>query len=175
MRNGTHAAGAARLGAMLLVTAITGCTISIQPWTKPQPVPPPSFPNSDPLNPNMIMKNGPQRSLSANNEDTAQLVKNFNEEQDLRKALQDQVASLQKQLKNREDALRIGASELDESAKQIRQTRAEFRQWQTEMEELRDRIRKLEDYRSSAKPLIEDIYRFLDRDKEPAKMFRSKQ
>jgi septal ring factor EnvC (AmiA/AmiB activator) len=176
MRMWTHVARAVRLGAILLMATVTGCTISIQPWTKPQPPPPqPSFPDSNPLNPNMMMKNGAQqRNSSANNEETAQLIKQFNDEQDLRKSLQDQVASLQKQLKNREMAMQATAVEVDETTKQIKQTRAEFRQWQSEMEELRDRIRKLEEYRSSAKPLIEDIYRFLDRDKEPAKMFRSK-
>jgi hypothetical protein len=38
------------------------------------------------------------------------------------------------------------------------------------MDELRERIRKLEEYRLSAKPLIDDLYRFLDHEKEPGKL-----
>jgi hypothetical protein len=174
MRLGTQMAGTVRIGAILFMAAIAGCTISIQPWTKPQPPPPAPFPDGGgPMNPNLMSKNGGHgQNVPANNEETAQMIKKLNEEQDLCKALENQVETLKRDLKKREDTLRLASFEMDESTKQIKRTREEFRQWQSEMEELRERIRKLEDYRSSAKPLIEDIYRFLDRDKEPAKMFK---
>jgi uncharacterized coiled-coil DUF342 family protein len=56
---------------------------------------------------------------------------------------------------------------MDESSKQIKRTRDEFRQWQAEMDELRDRIRELEKNRATMKPLIEDVLRQLERDREP--------
>jgi vacuolar-type H+-ATPase subunit I/STV1 len=171
MSTWTNAARPVRLCAVLftVMAVMTGCTISIQPWTKPAP-PPPQTPPFPDMNPNMMMKNG-QQNTPAKNEEATQLIKNLNEEQDLRKALQDQVVSLRKQLKDREDNLRLASFEMDESSKQIKRTREEFRQWQSEMDDLRERIRKLEEYRSSAKPLIEDIYRYLERDSEP-KMFK---
>ncbi len=173
MRTWTQVAGVVRVGAVLCLTAIAGCTISIQPWTKPQP--PPTAPQGqDPTNPNnMMMKNGSSpQNVAANNEEFQRLISKLNDEVETRKAMQDQVVTLKRQLKDREENLRTASYEMDESSKQIKRTRDEFRIWQSEMDELRERIRKLEDYRSSAKPLIDDIYRYLDREKEAPRPFK---
>ena len=74
-------------------------------------------------------------------------IKQYNEADDHRKALQEQVQTLKKQVKDREDNLRLASHEMEESSSKLKHTRDEFRQWETEMTELRERVRKLEDNR----------------------------
>ena len=126
----------ARFAVMLLMAAVAGCTISIQPWTK-QPPPPatPPYPDAGPWNANMRNGMPPQQNAPANNEERAPMIKTLNEEQDLRKAMTDRVESLKKRLKEREDSLRLTSFEIDETTKQIKRAREDFRQVQTETEE----------------------------------------
>jgi hypothetical protein len=171
------------IGVGMLMLVVAGCTISIQPWTKPvAPTPPldgpaghPYAPPGQPYSPANF--NGPPPrplppNISANNEVTSQMLRDFKNVEDNRNALLDQVQSLRKQLKDREDNLRQASYEMDESSKHLKRTRDEFRQWQTEMDDLRDRVRKLEDYRAALKPLIEEILHELYREKETPKALR---
>lgn len=159
----------------LLLASIAGCTISIQPWTKPTPPPPPGaapvIDGQSPYPPGLLPGSAMRPPLPNGGADSmVQVIKQLNEADDQRKAYQEQVLTLRKQLKDREDTLRNASYEMEESSKQIKRTRDDFRVWQGEIDELRDRIRKLEDNRDSLRPLIEGILRQLDRDREPPKM-----
>jgi hypothetical protein len=157
------------IGLSALILA-AGCTVSVQPWTKqsapaaPVDAPPAGHPGTPPFNappPRPLPQN-----LNAPNEATALLQQKLFELEDQRNTLLNQVQTLKKQLKDREDNLRQASYEMDESSKHLKQTRTEFRQWQTEMDELRERVRKLEDYRATLKPLIEETLQHLNREKD---------
>jgi hypothetical protein len=167
------------IGVSALMLVAAGCTISVQPWTKPSVPPTPTEPppghpygNYPPSQFNAPTPRSLPQNMSAANEATSQLVRQLNDADDQRKALLDQVQSLKKQIKEREDNLRQASYEVDDSTKHLKRTREEFRQWQTEMDELRDRVRKLEDYRAALKPLIEEILHELYREKEAPKTLR---
>jgi peptidoglycan hydrolase CwlO-like protein len=164
------------LGVGMLMLVVAGCTISIQPWTKPAaPSVPVDAPPGHPYVPANYQGPAPKPfppNVSASNEATSQMIRELKNAEDQRNALVDQVQSLRKQLKDREDNLRQASYEMDESSKYLKRTREEFRQWQTEMDDLRDRVRKLEDYRSALKPLIEEILHELYREKETPKTLR---
>jgi chromosome segregation ATPase len=102
-----------------------------------------------------------------------QLIKQLNETEDQRKALLDQVQSLKKQARERDDNLQHASYELEESSKQFKRTREELRQWQGEMDEMRERMKKLEEMRTVLKPLIDEILRHLENDKDGPKLSRS--
>jgi hypothetical protein len=181
--------------ALLLMTA-AGCTISIQPWTKPVVVAPqpdpaalkpplPGYPPNYP--PNTAPPNGyppgaypptpypatPYPATTASlNEYNAQLVKQLNEKDDQNKALLDQMQGLKRLSRERDDYLQHASYEMDESSKQIKRTRDEVRQFSGEIEDMRERIRKLEEMRSALKPLLDEILYHLERDKEAARLPR---
>lgn len=155
------------IGLGLLMLA-GGCTVSIQPWTRPAP--PPSA-TTDPGSPHpgaVPFNSPPPRPLPANlnspGEGTSQLIQKLNESEDQRRALQDQVLTLKKQNKEHQENLRVATYEVEESSKNLKRTRDELRQWQTEMDELRERVRKLEEYRATLKPLIEETLHLLNRE-----------
>ena len=171
------------VGAILL--ASTGCTISIQPWQRAvpsTPVPAPvgitdpsaggfqPYGFQGPMPKPMPSVGGPLSFQGPNNEAIAQMMKQANETEDLRRALQDQVNSLKKQLKERDDSLRLASHEIEESSTKIRKTREEFRQWESEMTEMRERVRKLEDNRRAVGLMIEEILQHLDRPREPVRL-----
>lgn len=159
---------ALRLAALMLLT-VAGCTISIQPWTKPQP-PPPSPPTDGMWNPAM-MKNGQPQNPVVNNERMSEMIKSLNDEQEMRNALQQRLAQVNKQNKDLENNLQTVSYEMVQSTEQMKKTREEFRHAMAEMEELRERLNKMETtHRLSVKPLIDDIYRHLEREKEPPKL-----
>lgn len=106
----------------------------------------------------------------ANAEVVVNLNKQLNESEDIRRVLMEQVQALRKSVKDREENVRQASYEVEESSKQIKRTRDDFRQWHSELEEVRERIRKLEDSRTALRPLIEDILRQLDRDREAFKL-----
>ena len=167
-----------------ILLASTGCTISIQPWTRvttnPQPAPvgvtdpstggfvPYGF--QGPMPKPMPPVGGPLSFHGPNNEAIAQMVKQANEAEDLRRALNDQVNNLNKQLRERDEKLRLASHEIEESSTKLRKTREEFRQWESEMTEMRERVRKLEDNRRSVGLLIEEILQHLDRPREPVRL-----
>lgn len=172
-----------------------GCTISVQPWTKPvvtQPDPsagminpaggvPPGMMQQGGMPPGMIppgmMQQGrqmppqmpPMGGGGVPNESISHLIKQYNEADDHRKALQEQVQYLSRQVKERDEGLRRATYEMEDSTKQIKRTKDELRQWQGEMDEMRDRMKKLEEERTALKPLIEDILGELERRKETVK------
>ena len=154
------------LGALILAA---GCTVSVQPWTRPSPpavptdVPPTGHPGATPFN-GPLPRPLPQ-NLNTPNEATAVLEQRIYQAENQRDVYLNQVQSLKKQLKEREDSLRQASLEMDESSKHLKRTRDEFRQWQADMDELRDRVRKLEDYRATLKPLIEETLQHLNREK----------
>jgi hypothetical protein len=169
-RKGLHRVSA------LVLCATAGCTVTFQPWSKHAAPPPPvagqpvEQPGS-PYPPGILPTSGLRPPMPGPNSDSmVQLIKQLNEAEDNRKALQDQVQTLRKQLKDREENLRQASYEMEESSKQVKRTRDDFRQWQAEMEELRERIRKLEDGRAALRPLIEDILQQLDRDRDAHKL-----
>ena len=147
-----------------------GCTISIQPWTKPVAVAPPAPPF--PVDPTGGFQGPMPKALppGVGNDTMVQLIKEYRDAEDHRKALVEQVQSLRKQLKDRDSNLQLALHEVEESTKQLKRTRDDMRNWQAEMDDLRDRIRKLEESRASLKPLIEEILHHLERNKEPAKL-----
>lgn len=159
----------------VLPLVLAGCTVSVQPWSKAAALPPPPLSGltGDPAHgspyPPGILPTSAFRPppVNVNNDFIVQLNKQINDLDDQKKALQDQVYSLRKQLKEREADVRQASHEMEESTRHIKRTREEFRAWQTEMEELRERIRKLEENRASLKPLIEEVLRQLERDREP--------
>jgi predicted nuclease with TOPRIM domain len=116
---------------------------------------------------------GPPRQLPPNvgaaNEATSDLIRKFQETDEHRRALLDQVQSLKTELKNREESLRLVSREVEDTTRYVKRTRDEFHQWQAEMDELRERVRKLEDYRATLKPLLDEAINQLDLDKTPAK------
>jgi hypothetical protein len=176
-------------GLAILLAASMGCTVSVQPWTKPHPAvvapeppmgsPPGAFkapvPNPYPnYPPNAFPPNGyPPYTYppnpAAGNESTAQLIKQLNEMDDQRKAFQDQAQVLKKQLRERDDNLQHASYEMEESSKQLKRTREEVRQFSGELDDLRDRMRKLEEMRTALKPLIDEIMFHLEREKESSK------
>ena len=92
----------------LLLTSAGGCTVSIQPWTKPTPAAPAidpmtglphNMPAGFPPNPRAL-----PAGANSNNEATSQLIRQFNETDDQRRVLLDEVNNLRKQLKDRESA-----------------------------------------------------------------------
>src|SRR5436190_20225986 len=104
------------IGCVVLLL-VTGCTIQVQPWGKT------SGPAAaDPHPTGMIPANfqGPMpRPLpvpaqGANNETVMQLIKQYNEADDHRKALLEQVNALKRQVKEREDNLRLASHEMEE-------------------------------------------------------------
>jgi hypothetical protein len=114
----------------------------------------------------------PQNQGQAN-ESAAQLIKQLNDLDDQRRALQDQVQALKKQARDRDENLQHASFEMDESTKQIKRTREEVRQFSAELDDLRERMRKLEEMRTALKPLIEEIMFHLEREKDAAKSQRS--
>jgi chromosome segregation ATPase len=104
------------------------------------------------------------------NETMMQLIKQYNEADEHRKALLEQVQTFKKQVKEREGSLLLASHEIEESSTKLKRTREEFRQWETEMQELRERVRKLEENRRSVGVLIEEILQHLDRPKDPLKL-----
>ncbi len=149
----------------LLLACSAGCTVSVQPWTKPtaptthldpaapganaagfkgpmpaaypQGYPPGSYPPTYPPN------------AGAANESVSQLIKQLNETDDQRKALLDQVQNLKKIARERDDNLQHASYEMEESSKQLKRTREEVRQFGADMDDLRERLRKLEEMRSA--------------------------
>ena len=183
--------GGIRWSAVLLLAAGAGCTISVQPWTKPTPptthldpalgppnaagfkapLPtpyPPGYPPSG-YPPNGYPPSAYPPNASAGNESVSQLIKQLNETEDQRKALLDQVQNLKKSARDREDNLQHASYEMEESSKQLKRTREEVRQFGGEMDDLRERMRKLEEMRSALKPLMDEILFHLEREKESAK------
>jgi hypothetical protein len=165
------------IGLSVLVLIAAGCTVSIQPWTKPTaPAPndlPPGHPNAPANFIGPVPRALPPGMTAPNaNEATSQLVQKLNDSEDQRRALENQLSTLKKQVKDREESLQQASYAVADSSKDLRRTREEFRQWQTEMDELRDRLRKLEDYRATLKPLIEEILHQLDHDREAPKTLR---
>jgi prefoldin subunit 5 len=175
------------LGFVLLLTSAAGCTISIQPWTKPVPptqepplaathnpsgfkAPMPATYPTGPYPPGAYP--GPYPNNGAGNESVSQLIKQFNEAEDQRKALQEQVHVFKKLSKERDDSLQQASYEMEESSKQLKRTREEFRQFGAEIDELRDRVKKLEEMRTALRPLIDEIMYHLEREKEAAKLPR---
>lgn len=161
----------------MLLAVTTGCTISIQPWTKPAMTPATpggpamEHPGGSPYPPGLLPGSGARGPTPGAGADSmVQLTKLLNESDDNRKALQDQVFTLKKQLKDRDDNLRQASYEMEESSKHIKRTRDDFRQWHDEVEELRERVRKLEENRATLKPLIEEILHQLDRGNDPFKL-----
>ncbi len=183
--------------APFLLTAVAGCTVSVQPWTKPSgppapdpqaaaatsafkgpmptPLPPnPNLPNpyqgypQNPYGPGLYGPNG-----AANNESMSQLIKQFNETDDQRKALADQVQTLKKQARERDEHLQHASFEMEDSSKQLKRTREEVRQFTSELDDLRERMRKLEEMRAALKPLIDEIMYHLEHEKEAAKSARA--
>ena len=195
--------GGMMIAAVLLLGPTSGCTISVQPWTKPHPgapapdaaagaptsafkAPMPSpFPGSYPqvtpppggYPPNSYPPNpyspAGYSSQSTSNESVAQLIKQLNETDDQRKALLDQVQTLKKHSRERDDNLQHASYEMEESAKQLKRTREEVRQFAGELDELRDRMRKLEEMRTALKPLIDEIMFHLEREKDAARQPRA--
>ena len=165
----------ASVGMVLL--AAGGCTISVQPWTKASMAP--AGPDAGasgvvPSNfqvpvPRPLPGSGPGPG-APNNETMVQLIKQYNEADDHRKALQDQVQTLKKQVKDREDNLRLASHEIEESSSKLKRTRDEFRQWEAEMTELRERVRKLEDNRKAVGQLIDEILKSVERPREPVRL-----
>lgn len=175
-RKSRFAIGCAALAVILI--CVEGCTISIQPWSKPvavAPAPPDGMPPGmvpvGPQNP-LLTKGGPAPMPTApgTNEALSQLIKQYNEAEDHRKALLEQVNALKKQVKDRDEKLHHASYEMEESTQKIKRTRDEFRQWEGEMTELRERVRKLEDNRRAVGSLIEEILNHLDRPREPLKL-----
>ena len=111
-------------------------------------------------------------NLAAANDSASQLVRQLNDLDEHRKVLLDQVQAMKKQLKERDDNVQRANYEMEESTRSMKRNIDEFHQWQAEMDDLRERLRKLEDYRATLKPLIEEIIHQLDREKEPPKTFR---
>jgi predicted nuclease with TOPRIM domain len=168
------------LGLSLLGCA-AGCTISVQPWTKPvvMQAPDPAAnvnPAAGVIPPGMMPPGMPPPGiprqmppLGGTNESISHLIRQYNETDDHRKALLEQVQHLTRQVKERDDGLRRATFEMEDSTKQIRRTKDELRQWQGEMDEMRDRMKRLEEERATLKPLIEDILGELERKKETVK------
>jgi uncharacterized coiled-coil protein SlyX len=179
MRN-WHKPRKAWLGTLLV--AITGCTISIQPWSKPPPPPDPNganlaghkggAPNPFPLNPMAQNGSGNPLQPAGGNEAIAVLQKELNDMRDHRDALMVKLKSVQSELKVREGYLLASHQEIDDSTKMMKKTREELKQWQGEMDELRDRLKRLEDSRSNLKPLIEEILYYIEREKDAPKTLR---
>lgn len=164
--------------ALLLLAGSAGCTVSVQPWTKPtaptahaDPGPagatPAGFkaPMPTPYAPGYPPSAYPPNTGAAN-ESVAQLIKQLNETEDQRKALYEQVQSLKKIARERDDNLQHASYEMEESTKQLKRTRAEVRQFGTEMDDLRERLRKLEDMRTALKPLMDEMMYHLEHEKE---------
>lgn len=164
----------------LILLAACGCTISVQPWSRQQPVAPhpvgggveaggPAAPGIAPGGfqgpmPRPLPAGPPG---PANNETLVLMLKQYNEVDDQRKALSEQVVTLNKQLKEQNASLRLAQHELEESSTKVKRTRDEIRQWEAEMNELRERVRKLEANRKVVGELIEEILSHLDRPGEP--------
>jgi hypothetical protein len=181
------------IGLATVLAASIGCTVSVQPWTKPHPaVPAQELPPGSPpaafkapmpgpypnYPPNGVAPNGYPPypyppNPSAANESTSQLIKQLNEMDDQRKAFQDQAQALKKQLRERDDNLQHASYEMEESSKQLKRTREEVRQFSGELDDLRDRMRKLEEMRTALKPLIDEIMFHLEREKESPKVPRA--
>ena len=171
----TNTAMALGCVAALLLSA-GGCTVSVQPWTKPTGGPNVADSGVPGLLPvgfqGQMQRPGgaPTPAPAVNNEIFVQLTKQFNEADDHRKALLEQVQTLKKQVKDREDNLRHATYEIEESSTKLKHTREEFRQWETEMNELRERVKKLEDNRRAVGQLIEEILNHLERPREPLRL-----
>ena len=165
-----------RMWPALLLAVAAGCTVSVQPWTRPvaapthaepgpagaagfkAPMPTPYAPGYPP--------GAYPPNTSAANESVSQLIKQLNETEDQRKALYEQVQTLKKISRDRDDNLQHASYEMEESTKQIKRTREEVRQFGTEMDDLRDRLRKLEEMRNALKPLMDEMIYHLEHEKD---------
>lgn len=161
------------MGLMLLTAS--GCTVSIQPWHRqpggPVPIGDPNAPGFVPVGfQGPMPKTLPTSMHGVSNDTLAQWMAKYNDADDQRKALTDQVATLKRQLKDREDSLRLASHEMEESSAKLKRTRDDFRQWESEMNEMRERIRKLEDNRKAVGSLIEEILQHLERPREPVRL-----
>jgi Spy/CpxP family protein refolding chaperone len=168
-----------KIVSVMLFTCLAGCTISIQPWSK-QTAPPVvagpvvEAPRASPYPPGILPSSVVQPPAMpvmpvANNDQTVMLIKQLNETEDNRRALQDMVQTLRKQLKDREDKLRQASYDIEESSKLIKGAHQDLSQWHGEFEEMRERIRKLEKERADLQPLMKDIRYLLERDRDSKK------
>ena len=164
-------------GISILLQAAAGCTVSVQPWTKPtggnsgmDPAAPGFMPVGfqGPMPRSVSGSNQPMQA--PNNEILVKMNKDLNEAEDQRRALQDKVANLTKQLKERDDSLQLASVEMAASSTKLKRTRDEFQQWETEIQELRERVRKLEDYRRDVGRLIDEILLHLQPPREPLRL-----
>lgn len=162
-----------------LLAGTAGCTISIQPWTKPghavpgpgDPVVPAGGPPPGMLPPNALPRTAPPVNMP--NEQISQILKTMSEAEEQRRALLERNQTLMQQIKERDDGLRRAVFEIDGAAKQVRRAQEDLRQWHGEMDDLRDRMKRLEVERDSLQPLIDEIKAELGGKKESLKFRNS--
>jgi peptidoglycan hydrolase CwlO-like protein len=159
--------------ALVLLCAM-GCTISIQPLWPSKPAPAQVVetgpPGMIPVGPQIPLgKMGPPPPVAANNEALSVLIKQYNEAEDHRKALLEQVQTLKRQISEREEKLRLAGHEMEESTHKFKKTREEFRAWESEMTELRQRVHTLESNHRTVAKIIHSIMTHIDL-QEPGKL-----
>ena len=174
-RAGIHWLGVALLG------LAAGCTVSVQPWTKPGATPAAGDPNygvgggpQGVMTPQQALSRppgqppGPQQNQAGNEYLTSLLKRNSDLEAD-RSTTGQRLGELENQLRERDSKLQRAAHEINDSIAQVRRAKEEIRHYNTELDDLRDRVRRVEDERQILKPLVDEILNELDRKKEPLK------
>ena len=159
---------------LLLLLFTAGCTISIQPWSKPAApyptgFPPPGEPPGG-LPPPLGLLGGnaprPPYGAAGNNDNMVKLIGQVQEAESQRKVLEGQVYELTRKLKDRDESVRLAGLEVDGATRQMKRTRDDLGRWQAELEDLQSRLKKLEDSRNGLKSLIEAVLRELEYDRE---------
>ena len=168
---------------LLLLTA--GCTISIQPWSKPA-APAGNVPldvNGQPLPYNPLMPGGPTGGppkslypppqMFGNNEALNSLQMKLAEAEDRLNTIQPALFQLKKEKGKLEVQSNELAGEIQNTLTQIKHLRQELKQWKGEAEEMSGRIQKLEENRATMKLLLDRVEMYLMNDRE-AKVFGPK-
>ena len=169
-RVGIHWIGAGLLG------LAAGCTVSVQPWSKPVAAPSdPGFGPQGVMTPQQALNRppgqppGPQQYPGGNNEYLTSLLKRNSDLEADRTISGQRLGDLEGQLRDRESKLQRAIHEINDSTTQVRRAKEEIRHYNQELEDLRDRVRRVEDERQILKPLVDEILSELDRKKEPLK------
>jgi hypothetical protein len=170
MRVGRTLQGLSAIGALLL-TLTAGCTISIQPWTKP--VSAPSGPvDLLPPNPNGPYRQPPPGGMlpisptqsSGNNETITVIGSKLMKAEDDLNVLQAHMMEMKREKTKQDQQLTQAAREIELTLAQIKHLRKDLSNWKTDVDEMNNRIETLEKTRGTMKLLLEKVSEYIDRE-----------
>jgi len=171
MRVGRTLRGLSAIGALLLMLT-AGCTISIQPWTKPVAAPVPSgpvdlLPPPNPNGPYPLPKPGgiiSQAQFGPNNELTAILGARLANAEEEMSTLKSHVNLVKKDKAKQDDQLIQATREIEQTLTQIQKLRQDLKSWKTDVDDMNKRIETLETNRATMIHLLEQVRAHMDRE-----------